>query len=142
MIEADRWRSLGALGLRRVTVGLASGDRAARRDRGQSWEDDDLRALVGDLKDAGIAVSVVALLGVGGDTHERGTADLLGSLPLSAGDHVYLLDAAELEPPAPTTSEPRPAVRDQERRLLDTLGPLRAERRVRVLPYTTRKQRL
>lgn len=85
--------------LRRVDLGVESGDPEVRALYGKTWSDNDLRAVVADLKAAGIAVSLVLLVGSGGaenaDRHAASTAGLVASLPLGRGDLVYLLDALE-----------------------------------------------
>jgi len=79
------------------------------------------------------------------DEHERASAGLIEQADLGRGDHVYLVDAQEL--PAgllvlggqPLTDE---ETREQEKRLLERLAPLRRDRGLKVLPYTAKKQGL
>ena len=95
------WRKLRGAHLGQVTLGVESGDSLVRSTFDKSWEDDELRTIVVDLKAAGIGVGLVVLAGAGGrgaaDRHLDATASLLGSLPLEAGDLVTLVDARSLD---------------------------------------------
>jgi radical SAM superfamily enzyme YgiQ (UPF0313 family) len=84
---------LRRLGLRRVYVGLESGhDPLLRWLRKPATAATILRT-VQTLKEAMIAVGVIALLGAGGHqfgaAHVQGTVQLLNELPLGRGDYVY-----------------------------------------------------
>jgi hypothetical protein len=92
--EAAEWAELAQEGLRQVQVGIETGD-----DRLLAWLDKPGTAaqacrLVVALKSAGLRVSLIFLVGVGGNRfareHVRGTLDLIAALPLGAGDVVYL----------------------------------------------------
>lgn len=90
----DDWRELARLGLAGVHVGLESGHDpllAWVRKPGTSGEASDF---IATLKAAGLAVSVILMAGAGGDrfaeAHVRDTLDVVGRLPLDAGDVVYL----------------------------------------------------
>ena len=100
-----------------------------------------------DLKAAGLAISLMTLVGAGGieraETHVRETSALIQTLDLRSGDHVFLLDENEVRdphasPPGMTFLE-GPAWSEQQKRLKDALSPLRS-RGVKVLPYTLEKQ--
>ena len=87
------YAELRRLGLRRVYIGLESGhDPLLRWLRKPATAAMILHA-VQTLKEARIAVGVVALLGAGGHkfggAHVEGTIKLLNELPLGRGDYVY-----------------------------------------------------
>jgi hypothetical protein len=126
-----------------VSLGVESGDHSIREGYGKIWEDDELRALVSDLKACDLRVSVLTLTGVGDAGHVKQTADLLASLELSRGDTVFLLDEKEVRDPAIRQGDELPltgaAWAEQQRALRLALSPLR-ERGVKVLPYSLDKQ--
>lgn len=97
--DRDGFARLRDWHLRRVDLGVESGDPEVRALYGKTWADADLRETVADLKAAGIAASVVLLVGAGGaenaDRHALASSRLIESLPLDRGDLVYLLDALE-----------------------------------------------
>jgi hypothetical protein len=141
------WRKLAARGLVRLSLGVESGDSAVRAIYGKSWADEELRCCVADLKTAGLAVSLMTLVGAGGiegaESHVRETAGLLQTLDLRSGDHVFLLDENEVRDPFASrrglTFLEGSAWSEQQKRLKDALAPLRS-RGVKVLPYTLEKQ--
>lgn len=92
--QAADFAELRALGLRRVYVGVESGDdslRAFLRKQGGASE---VRAAVETLKAGGPAVGLILMVGIGGeqfrDAHLAAGVELLESLPLGPGDLVYL----------------------------------------------------
>jgi hypothetical protein len=133
--------------LAHVSLGVESGDPEVRRGFGKTWCDDDLRAMTADLKDCGIKISVLTLVGAGGarygETHVAGTARLIISLELGRGDAVFLLDANEVRDPLSGViageSLAGAAWIQQQEQLKQALAPLR-ERGVKVLPYSLEKQ--
>ena len=131
----DALREFQSLGLVRVCLGVESGDPAVRTKYRKTWIDETLRSLVLDLKNAGLGVSLMTLVGVGAneERHLDATAALIGSLDLGPGDLVSILDAAEL---ARTGGEARP---DDLKSRLDSL---RSERKVKVVTYSLEKQGL
>lgn len=147
--DLGRFRSFG---LTRVSLGVESGDPDVRALLGKDWPDQALRAFVADLKAAGIGVGLMTLVGAGGREadarHAAATAELIHSLDLGKGDLVSLLDANEivgLEPDRRPGSLPFTPLTNsdwstqlEEFKLL--LGPLRAERHVKVAPYSLEKQ--
>ena len=50
-----------------VSLGVESGDLSVREGYGKTWKDDELRELVSDLKACDLRVSVLTLVGAGGD---------------------------------------------------------------------------
>jgi hypothetical protein len=87
------WRDYARLGLRRVYVGLETGDPGLLGWLGKAGEPEDAVTLVGSLHEAGIAVGVIVLLGAGGErfaaAHAEGTAAVLTAMRLGPGDIVY-----------------------------------------------------
>lgn len=91
--SAAEWAELAARGLRRVYIGLESGDDALLRWLRKPGAVADGVEAVRLLKSAGIAVSVILMTGIGGDryaeTHIYGTIAALNAMPLERGDIVY-----------------------------------------------------
>jgi hypothetical protein len=87
------WREYAALGLRRVCVGLETGDRGLLAWLGKPGSPQDAVDLVRALHEAGIGVGVIVLLGAGGErfaeAHGRGTAAVLTAMGLGPQDLVY-----------------------------------------------------
>ncbi len=71
--DRDGWKRLKAKHLGRVTLGVSSGDLEVRRDFGPSWSDPELRQTVTALKAAGVPVSLILLVGVGGALRPKPT---------------------------------------------------------------------
>jgi hypothetical protein len=90
---ADAWAELASLGLRRVYIGMETGDDGLLRWLHKPGTAADLTDAVYLLKRAGIAVSVIIMTGVGGEryaeAHVCGTITALNAMPLGAGDLVY-----------------------------------------------------
>jgi hypothetical protein len=146
----DDWKRFAALHLRRVSLGVESGDPATRRLYRKDWESADLIALVSDLKQAGLAVTVAVLVDAGGqehaETHLAATAALIEELELASGDIVALLDGSEVRDPAGAdlgfTPLPRAHFSAQQARLKEALLPVRTRRGAKVVPYSLEKQGL
>jgi radical SAM superfamily enzyme YgiQ (UPF0313 family) len=87
------WRELRGLGLRRVYVGLETGDPDLHSWLGKPGAPDDPLELVASLHGAGIAVGVIVLVGAGGERFAAGhvsrTAELLSALRLGSLDLLY-----------------------------------------------------
>ena len=94
------WRWLQAQGLRRVYIGMESGDDRLLRFLNKPGDAADVVRAVASLKAADIAVSVIILLGAGGEAyfedHVAHTVDALNAMPLGRGDLIYLSDFVEL----------------------------------------------
>ncbi len=88
------WAALAEAGLTTVFLGLETGHDALLALLGKPGSAADARALVEDLKAAGLDVGVIVLTGVGGrelaEAHERDTAALVDALPLAKSDLVYV----------------------------------------------------
>ena len=89
----DEWAELAARGLRRVYIGMESGDDGLLRWLRKPGTVADVNDAVSLLKRAGIAVSVIIMTGIGGqryaEAHVCGTITALNAMPLGAGDLVY-----------------------------------------------------
>jgi radical SAM superfamily enzyme YgiQ (UPF0313 family) len=87
------WAELAVRGLRRVYIGLETGDDALLRWLRKPGTVADVIEAVALLKGAGIAASVIVMTGIGGEryaeAHVRGTIAALNAMPLGAGDIVY-----------------------------------------------------
>jgi len=141
------WGEFATRGLVRISLGVESGDPDVRALYHKSWADDDLLAIVADLKSAGLGVSLLTLVGAGGveraESHVRLTTQLIDSLDLGAGDFVFLLDENEIRDPNRSPESLRllqgPAWSAQQAKLKEALAPLK-KKGVKVLPYTMEKQ--
>jgi len=88
------WDALRAAGLRRVYLGIETGNDALRRKLNKPGSSRDALRLVEALKRAGIAAGLIFLLGAGGEAfeadHLRDSAALAREADLGPGDFVYL----------------------------------------------------
>ena len=133
--------------LEHVTLGVESGDARVRGLYHKSWYDDDLRAVVADAKSAGIGLSLLTLVGAGGQEHGKShvekSAQLFASLGLTRGDTLFLLDERELADPGREGGDGNALTGEawtrQRESFQQALSPLR-ERGVKVLPYSLEKQ--
>jgi len=120
--------ALAERGLRRVVIGLETGDPTLRAAAGKAGDLCRLRLALDHARAAGVQVGLTVLVGLGGTqavaTHETATARLLGELPLTAADLVYLSPIAGSMPPS--------ALADTRDRLLAALRPTTS---ARVVPY-------
>ncbi len=87
------WQELAGRGLRRVYIGMETGDDALLRFLRKPGTAADVIDAVRLIKQAGIAASVIIMTGIGGDAaaaaHESATVAALNAMPLTAGDIVY-----------------------------------------------------
>jgi hypothetical protein len=141
------WHELAKRGLVRISLGVESGAPLVRGQYHKRWDDDVLRSTVADIKSAGMGVSLLTLVGAGGteraEPHVERTVQLIESLPLGAGDFVFLLDENEISDPG-ANSEGRTnlhgsAWSNQLRAFKDNLVELRTTG-IKVLPYSMEKQ--
>lgn len=90
----DEWRALRALGLRSVAIGVETGHDPLLAYLNKPGSADEAAEFVATLKEAGLAVSVILMVGAGGarfaDGHVRDSTALLERLPLGEDDMVYL----------------------------------------------------
>jgi hypothetical protein len=107
------WRECRGLGLRRVYVGLETGDPGLHAWLGKPGLPRDALELAASLREAGVAAGVIVLLGAGGErfaeAHVARTAELLTALRLGGGDLLYFSEyvpEAGREYPLPTATTP------------------------------------
>jgi len=90
---ADEWAELAARGLRRVYIGMETGDDGLLRWLRKPGTAADVIESIVLLKGAGVAVSVIVMIGIGGERyaepHICGTIAALNAMPLGTGDIVY-----------------------------------------------------
>lgn len=90
----EEWRALGAAGLRRVYIGLESGDAERLRALGKPLDPSRAIAMVDDLHEAGISVGVILMTGIaapeGEERHRVLSAGVIDAMHLRTGDQVYL----------------------------------------------------
>ncbi|HEY8417849.1 MAG TPA: radical SAM protein [Limnochordales bacterium] len=88
------WRRLAELGLHRVYIGMETGLDELLQFLNKPGSQDELVAFVADLKQAGLDVGLIVMVGVGGaqyrEAHAQATLAAIARLPLGAGDLVYL----------------------------------------------------
>ena len=105
--DAADYRVLGDLGLRRVYIGLESGHDPLLAFVRKPGTSADAIAAVRAIKDAGLHVGVIVMIGLGGDrfagAHAADTAAALNAMDLGAGDLIYFSNLVE----APGTPYPR-----------------------------------
>lgn len=90
----DAWRELRSWGLKRVALGVETGHDPLLAFLNKPGGTDATLAFVSSLKQAGLQVAVILMVGAGGPRYARGhvqdTTRLLARLPLDADDIVYL----------------------------------------------------
>jgi hypothetical protein len=90
----EDWSLLCRSGLERVCIGLESGDDKLLRWLNKPGSAGSAPQFISSLKEAGLAVAVVLLVGVGGSRfaagHLSNSLDVIARLPLTAEDIVYL----------------------------------------------------
>jgi radical SAM superfamily enzyme YgiQ (UPF0313 family) len=86
-------------GLRRVYIGMETGDEQLLRFLGKPNAPYEVVQLVDHLKAGGVAVSLIILVGAGGEKyaaqHVRHTIDLINAMPLDAGDLIYFSELVD-----------------------------------------------
>jgi hypothetical protein len=96
---ARDFAELAARGLRRVYVGLESGDTDLLHFLGKPHTPEDVMRLVNDVKAGGVAVGVIILAGAGGaryaEQHVRHTVNLINALPLEREDMIYFSELVD-----------------------------------------------
>jgi len=90
---AAEWAELGSRGLRRVYIGMESGDDALLRFLAKPGTANDVVDAVRTLKAGNVAVSVIIMTGAGGqqyaESHVANTVAALNAMPLGEGDIIY-----------------------------------------------------
>jgi len=91
---AEAWRELRAWGLGRVAIGVETGSDRLLAYLNKPGGASEAAAFVALLKEAGLDVSVILMVGAGGRRfaadHVEASADLLARLPLTGSDLIYL----------------------------------------------------
>lgn len=91
---ADDWRELRAWGLQRVAIGVETGSDPLLAYLSKPGGADEAAGFVALLKEAGLDVSVILMVGAGGRRfaadHVQESAALLARLPLTGNDLIYL----------------------------------------------------
>jgi hypothetical protein len=91
---AEDWRELRRLGLARVAIGVETGHDPLLAYMNKPGSAEEALGFVASLREAGLSVAIILMVGAGGRRyaagHERDTVSLLERLPLGAGDIVYL----------------------------------------------------
>ncbi len=95
----QHYAELAQRGLRRVYVGLESGDPQLLQFLGKPNKPNDVVELVNDLKAGGVAVGVIVLVGAGGasfqEAHIRETAHVINAMPLDENDLIYFSEVVD-----------------------------------------------
>lgn len=93
------WRELAGLGLTQVYIGMETGLDELLRWVDKPGSRAELADFVGELEAAGVAVSLIVMVGLGGrgfrDRHREATLSALLEMPLDRGDLIYLSPFAE-----------------------------------------------
>ncbi len=96
---AREFAELKTRGLRRVYIGLESGDPELLRFLGKPNVPDDVVQLVDHVKVGGVAVGVIILAGAGGEKyaeqHVRHTVDIINRMPLDEHDLIYFSELVD-----------------------------------------------
>jgi radical SAM superfamily enzyme YgiQ (UPF0313 family) len=95
----QHYAELAQRGLRRVYVGLESGDPQLLQFLGKPNKPNAVVELVNDLKAGGVAVGVIVLVGAGGasfqEAHIRETAHVINAMPLDENDLIYFSEVVD-----------------------------------------------
>lgn len=96
---ADDFAKLAARGLRRVYIGLESGDEEVLKFLGKPNSPEDVLRLVGEVKAGGVGVGLIILAGAGGanlaQAHVQHSVEIINALPLDAEDLVYFSELVD-----------------------------------------------
>lgn len=92
--DPDKWQTLAHLGLRRVYIGMETGDDELLALLDKPGSATELVEFVGTLKQAGLSVGLILLVGAGGREFAARHADAskaaLAAMPLDKDDLIYL----------------------------------------------------
>jgi hypothetical protein len=90
----EDWKALASAGLRRVYIGLESGDVQRLRELGKPLDPSQAIDMVENLHAAGLGVGVILMTGIAStqdeERHRVMSAGVLDAMQLRAGDQVYL----------------------------------------------------
>ena len=147
----DDFRELANRNLRRVYVGLETGHDPLRAFLAKPGRAEDVLAAVQTLKDGGVSVGLICMVGIGGehfrDAHFRDTVALLQRLPLDGDDLIYLSpfvagsDSPYVADMAAANFAPMSddQIRAEEQRFKVALQPWARQRGVRISHYDVRE---
>lgn len=97
--RAEDFAALAELGLRRVYIGLESGDPNLLTFLGKPNTPDEVVRLIRECKEGGVAVGVIVLVGAGGAkfeaAHIQHTTELVNALRLDEHDLIYLSELVD-----------------------------------------------
>lgn len=92
--DSEFWSDAKIRGLKRIYVGLESGNAELIGQLKKPGGPDEVFQLINNAKTSGLSVGVIVMVGVGGkkyrDVHFRDTVKFIKNLPLSPEDIVYL----------------------------------------------------
>lgn len=98
---AQDYAALAALGLKRIYIGMESGNAPLLKFLHKPGQPEDVVAAVQAIKAGGVAVGIIILLGAGGHTyareHVRDTIAAVNAMPLDLDDLVYFSELVESE---------------------------------------------
>ena len=98
---AADYRKLAELGMKRIYIGMESGNARLLEFLKKPGKPEDVLQAVRTIKEGGISVGVIALLGAGGHAyardHVRDTVKLLNAMPLDLDDLIYFSELIEGE---------------------------------------------
>lgn len=143
----DGLRGLAELGLRRFHIGVETGCAELLERVRKPHTAEKIRRLAGRLREGGIGVGLIFLVGLGGieyaERHIHETARLVESLPLTSQDILYLSPLLPGQPVRyaegpPVTPLDARGVQEQEGQLRDRLDPVRRRQGFRVATYDLR----
>ncbi|WP_164880828.1 radical SAM protein [Aestuariirhabdus litorea] len=99
--SANQWRELQQAGLKRLVVGVETGDGGLRRELGKGDDTERLTEALTVASQAGIPLGICILVGAGGeqlsDRHLENTLRWITALPLGRQDLVYLSPLQNLD---------------------------------------------
>ena len=146
--SSQDYRTLKDKGLRRVSLGVESGSEGLLAFVRKPGTRQDIHDVVSTLKEAGVAVVIIFMVGLGGhryrEEHLAESASLVRMLPLSRGDIIYLSQFTA-GPRAPYLSIAKQAgirpmtnaeIDDETRQWKTILGEAIGQTGAKVAPYS------
>jgi len=99
--NVEEYQELKNLGLKKIYIGLESGNNELLRFLQKPGKSEDVVSAVHDIKKAGIAVAIIVLLGAGGkkynEQHIHDTIQIVNQMNLDADDIIYFSELIEKE---------------------------------------------
>ena len=107
--DCDDFRALADSGLKRVYLGIETGNPDLLTIMNKPRLDNELYSLVASLKEGGVSVGVIFLAGIGGNTfaekHVEDCVEVTKNLSLGQGDMVYVSEYYDANPEFRTAME-------------------------------------